>query len=138
MTLADVLIFTTVLAAAISTGGMWLFLVGILPIREQMITPNFVHFHQLSSPLIDRFVPTGIVVSTILAAITAVVGDAGSTATFALVVGALVSLVVIAISLRINFPINKTVKSWSLNEVPGEWSRLFDERCSRSARSRRS
>ena len=120
------LLFTTVLAARISTGGMWVFLMGILPVRERMVAPNFVHFHQLTSPLIDRWVPTGINVSLILALVTAVAGDVGSAATVALIAGAVLSVVVIALSLRINFPINKTVKGWSLAAVPAEWTRHFD------------
>src|SRR5690349_6775838 len=103
-------LFITVLAAGISTGGMWVFLMGILPVRERMAAPGFVQFHQLSSPLIDRWVPTGINVSLLLALVTLVVGDISSVAAVALVCGAVLSAIVIVLSLRINFPINKTVK----------------------------
>jgi hypothetical protein len=126
MTLTDVLLFATVLAAGISTGGMWLFLMGILPIREQMVAPSFVQFHQLSSPLIDRWVPTGVGLSFVLALVTAISGDVGSVTTVALVCGAVLSVAVFGLSLALNVPINKTVNGWSLQSVPAEWTRLFD------------
>jgi Domain of unknown function (DUF1772) len=125
MMLANGLVFTAVVASGIAAGGMLVFLVGILPIREQMGALPFVQFHQLSSPLIDRVIPPGIVVSAVTALGAVLVGGLGRSAVAALLIGASGSAVVIAISLAVNFPINKRVRSFALDAVPPEHRELF-------------
>lgn len=125
MLLVDALLFVAVIASGIAAGGMFVFLVGILPVREQLGAVPFVHFHQLSSPLIDRVIPPGIVLSMLAAAGALLVGGLAHTAVVALLVGAVASLVVMAISLAVNFPINTRVKSFSLDAVPPEQRELF-------------
>lgn len=126
MVLANALVFVAVVAAGVAAGGMLIFLVGILPIREQMGAAPFVHFHQLSSPLIDRVIPPGITVSAVAAVGAVLVGGLGRSAVAALLIGATGSAVVVAISLAVNFPINTRVKSFSLDTVPPEQRELFD------------
>ena len=126
MNVAHALVFVAVVAAGIAAGGMLTFLVGILPIRERMGPAPFVHFHQLSSPLIDRVIPPGIVVSMAAALAAALVGDLGRSAVAALVSGAAASAGVIGISLAVNFPINARVKAFALDAVPPEQRTLFD------------
>ncbi len=104
---------------------MLIFLMGILPIREKMGAAPFVQFHQLSSPLIDRVIPPGIVISAVAAVGAALVGGLPRPAVAALLMGAALSAVVIAISLAVNFPINKRVKSFPLDAVPPEHRELF-------------
>jgi hypothetical protein len=124
--LGDALVFVAVIASGLAAGGMLIFLVGILPIRERMGAVSFVQFHQLSSPLIDRVIPPGIVVSA-LAAVGALAGGKSGAAVLPLVVGILSSVAVITISLAVNFPINTRVKSFALDAVPDEQRELFQK-----------
>jgi hypothetical protein len=126
MTLANMLLFVALIASGVASGGMLIFLVGILPIRERMGAVPFVQFHQLSSPLIDRVIPPGIVVSALAAVGAVLLGGFGRPAVFALLLGAASSAVVIAISLAVNFPINARVKGFALDAVPPEQRELFE------------
>jgi hypothetical protein len=123
---AHALLFVTVVAAGVAAGGMLTFLVGILPLRQQMGAAPFVQLHQLSSPLIDRVVPPAVVVSALAAAGAVVVGGLGRPASAALLFGASGSAVVAAISLVVNRPLNARVNAFPLDAVPPEHREVFD------------
>ena len=106
VTPSSTLLFVAVFAGGVAAGGMFVYLVGVLPLRDRIGAEPFLRLHVRASPLIDRVVPPGIVVSGLAALAAAAAGGLGRPAAGLAVLGAAGAGIVSAISLAVHRPLN--------------------------------
>lgn len=122
---ADVLRFVNLFSAAIGAGGLAMVLVALVPAKRHLATGPAVDLHQYTTPLIDRYMPQSIAISLLSALLLLIVDFRGlRPATVATVIGAACTLGVSIVSVRFNFPINRTIAKWSVEAVPAEYPTL--------------
>jgi uncharacterized membrane protein len=111
------------LLAALETGALMVNWIGLARAMAQMSSATaYTEFHQATNQTFDPYMPIigfGAIVGGIaLAVVSSGVHSASGCLAIA---GAICYVVVIAISLSTNVPINKAIAGWSIQSPPDNW-----------------
>lgn len=111
------------LLAALVTGALMVNWIGLARAMAQMSSAAaYTEFHQATNQTFDPYMPI-VVFGTIVSGIALAVVSSGvhSASGWLAIGGAICYVVVIAISLSTDVPINKAIAGWSIQSPPDNW-----------------
>ena len=125
MTLTDVLRFVNLFCAALSTGGLVMVFMVIAPILRRWPAHLSVPLHQAVDKLPDVYMRPATAISGLAAIVLLILHpDFQRATTWLTLVGLLGSIGIAFTSELFNIPVNRIIRSWTVDAIPADYPQL--------------
>jgi len=118
----DAVRFVNVFAAALTAGAWAVVMLIIMPARRLLSDGAAVRFHQVTTPLFDRYLAPVPIVAAVFGLLALVIdSDVTSVAGLATIAGLICTAGAGIVYVRFNRPANRMIDGWSADAVPPEY-----------------